>query len=101
MINMELNSIDEVMHLINEDRENIFLIYSTWCPSCRILRSKLIDYQKMNQVASIYEINIDKIEDVNDFMKIKHVPSVVITKKGMILNKVEKDICLENIFPTI
>lgn len=84
--NKEIISLEQI---INKNEYNIIEFYASWCGPCKMMVPVLESLEKEYQEIAFTKIDIDANIEFKENYEIKSVPTILIIKKGIIIERTE------------
>lgn len=81
-----LENIDDFDNLIKKDN-CLVDFFATWCGPCKMLTPELEDLCEENEDIDVVKIDVDKFPTLAAKFNIRHVPTLIVFKKGVNLKE--------------
>lgn len=79
---LDMNSFKEMCM-----EDSIIVLYTRWCPICKLLLFKLEEYSELNPHVLIGKLEISNL-DMNEYqIDTKNIPLTIINRKGKVVDK--------------
>lgn len=81
----QFHDYDNEIKELSDDCILLVDFYTTFCPMCKVLSKTLDEIKKEYSDIGIIKINVEESPEMADEFEIKSVPTLLITKNGVLL----------------
>jgi len=86
-----LDSMDEYVTLIKDNRDNKLIVldaFAEWCGPCKIIAPVIATMSTENKEAAFYKFDVDKTPDLAQELSIRAMPTFIFFKNGEEVKKI-------------